>query len=321
MLLRFLSSGLLTLGLVQCTLAQEPNSKPDTPTPNTIQPSISVWRKSSTVRPSDKPTEPETVEDLAALAGSIAEYAVVAGCQPNTCTVLVANFTTPDGNTSAYGMRLADKLASELARREYRLQVIDRSLLQNLLAKDRIPAKSINHGVIRSIAAALDPRFMIFGITEKFDNNVVRLSSQLIDMTSKDWSGYNAIVNFGPLKSGDNLAASEPFAPLPEITSSASGETVYRAGVDGVTSPSCPYMPSPHSAEGARKLNMSGSVVVEAVVSSHGELENKRIVRGMPGGLNEQTIATMRTWRCNPARKDDKPVSTLLQFIIDFRFY
>jgi hypothetical protein len=56
-------------------------------------------------------------------------------------------------------------------------------------------------------------------------------------------------------------------------------------------------------------------------MSSQGELENIHIVRGLPGGLNETTIATMRTWRSHPGVKDNKPVPALVPFTINLRLY
>ena len=324
MLRPLLSRGLLvTLCFLPFSGAQEPSGKPDAPIPKTTQAPIPLPKKPSAGATWEKPIrrEPETVAELPALATSVAAYISVADCQPKTCAVLVNNFTLPDGDTTTYGIHLADELSRELASKEYKLQVIDRGLLQNFLAKDRIPAQSFNHAVIRSIADALDARFMVFGTTERLDNGFVRLSSQLIDMTVKDWQGYNVLVNLSPLKSEENLKPVEPFAPLPEITTTSSGEKLQRLGIDGTGPPRCTYMPNPAYADGARKLNLTGPVTAEAVINSRGKVENIRIVRGLPGGLNGQTVAALQTWQCQPALKDDKPVPILVQFTVRFRLY
>jgi outer membrane biosynthesis protein TonB len=39
------------------------------------------------------------------------------------------------------------------------------------------------------------------------------------------------------------------------------------------------------------------------------------------GGLNETTLSTMRSWRCYPALKDEKPVPVLIQFTVSFQLY
>jgi len=319
----FLNFGLLlTLGFLQVTPAQEPSGKPEAPTPKVIQVPIPLPKNSSAREPSEKTAPlPETVADLPALAASIAAHTVAADCKPKSCTVLVTDFIFPDGNTSVYGMRLADTLSRELTSKGYKLRVIDRSLLQNFLAKERVPAEPDHRAVIHWISDALDAKFVVFGTTERVDNGFVRLSSQLVDTDSKEWRVYTALVNLGPLNSGESLEPVDPFGPLPEITTSFSGETVEREGVNGTTIPSCTYAPVPPYSEGAGKLKIIGTVTVEAIINSQGKLENIRIVRGLPGGLNETTIAAMRSWRCGPALKNGKPVPVLVPITITFRLY
>ncbi len=175
--------------------------------------------------------------------------------------------------------------------------------------------------MIHWISDELDARFVVFGTIERLENGFVRLSSQLVDTDSKEWRVYSATVYLVPMTSGESLDPVDPFGPLPEIRTSISGETVERAGANGTTMPSCTYMPNPIYSDGARKLKLSGTVTAEAVINSEGKLESIRIVRGMPGGLNETTIAAMRTWRCHPVLRDGKPVPVLVPFTTTFRLY
>ena len=78
-------------------------------------------------------------------------------------------------------------------------------------------------------------------------------------------------------------------------------------------------MPNPSSEE-ALKFQLSGSILVDAVINSEGKLETVRIVNGLPDGLNDRTIATLKTWRCNPALKDGKAVPTRVQMEVHFNF-
>ena len=264
--------------------------------------------------------ESQTVVDVSALAAGIAAHISAADCHQKNCTVVVTSFTLSDGNTSAYGTRLADILAHELANKEYKLQVIDRKELQTFLAKERVPVEPEHRTVIRWISEELNARFIVVGTTEKADGGVVS-ASQLIDTEDKKWPAYSAVLKVDPLNSAQDLAPIDPFGPLPVITMSANGEKVERSGVDGTTVPSCYYMPNPPYSEGARKLKLSGLLTAEAVVNSKGQLENMRIVRGLPDGLNETTLTSMRTWRCHPALKDGKPVPVLVPFTVTFRLY
>jgi hypothetical protein len=188
-------------------------------------------------------------------------------------------------------MQLADELSKELAGQNSKIRVTDRGHLQDLLTKDRVPAKSINERLARSIAFALNATFVVLGTTKKTDDDEVHLSTRLLDVADKDWSGYSAVVNLLAPKSNVDFSPSEPFAPLPQITSTASGESIYRPGVDGVSMPNCIYMPSPPYSEGARKFQLSGTLSAEAVIDSEGRLENKCAYRSRAAGRLERTVS------------------------------
>lgn len=143
------------------------------------------------------------------------------------------------------------------------------------------------------------------------------LSATLRDSADKDWRGDTALVNLPAPKSPTDLAPSEPFPDLAPINTTASGETVV---LHGAPSPACFYVPNPPYSDEARKLKVNGYIIAEAVINSEGRLENLRISRGLPGGLNETTLATMRTWRCHPAQLDGKtfPTNSTLRLIFIF---
>jgi len=77
----------------------------------------------------------------------------------------------------------------------------------------------------------------------------------------------------------------------------------------------------PPYSEEARRFRVRGFIKLEAIVTTDGRLEKARILSGLPGGLNEQTIATFKAWRCNPALKDSHPVPTRTSFEVNFRLH
>jgi periplasmic protein TonB len=100
------------------------------------------------------------------------------------------------------------------------------------------------------------------------------------------------------------------------------GGGAFRAGVNGVGSPACFYMPNPPYSEEARKAKYSGVVMVEAVVTVDGKVTSPKVIRSPGLGLDETTVSTMRTWRCKPANgPNGKPVPTLVSFEVNFRLY
>jgi periplasmic protein TonB len=100
------------------------------------------------------------------------------------------------------------------------------------------------------------------------------------------------------------------------------GGGVFRAGVNGVGSPSCFYMPNPPYSEEARKAKYSGVVLVQAVVTVDGRVTNPQVLKSPGLGLDDTTVTTMRTWRCKAATgPNGKPVPTLVSFEVNFRLY
>jgi hypothetical protein len=73
-------------------------------------------------------------------------------------------------------------------------------------------------------------------------------------------------------------------------------------------------MPNPPYSKEALRSKVIGTVYAEAII-------NSRTITGLPVDLNETTIAAMKTWRCEPAQKDGKPVPTIVAFQTTFRMY
>lgn len=100
------------------------------------------------------------------------------------------------------------------------------------------------------------------------------------------------------------------------------GGGAFRAGVNGVGSPSCFYMPNPPYSEEARKAKYSGVVLVDAVVTVDGQVTRPRVIKSPGLGLDDTTVQTMKTWRCKAALgPNGRPVATQVQFEVNFRLY
>lgn len=100
------------------------------------------------------------------------------------------------------------------------------------------------------------------------------------------------------------------------------GGGAFHAGVNGVGLPSCFYMPNPPYSEEARKAKYSGTVLVEAIVTLDGKLTNLRVLKSPGLGLDDNTIQTLKTWRCKPAMgPNGRPVPVIVPFEVNFRLY
>jgi TonB family protein len=77
----------------------------------------------------------------------------------------------------------------------------------------------------------------------------------------------------------------------------------------------------PSYTERARQNQVSGTVILRAVFAADGQVKHIIVVRGLPDGLTEQSIAVARKIKFIPAMKDGKAVSMWMQLEYNFNLY
>jgi periplasmic protein TonB len=98
------------------------------------------------------------------------------------------------------------------------------------------------------------------------------------------------------------------------------GDGVYRVG-GGVSAPRPLYAPDPEYSEEARRVKFQGRVLLALLVGPDGNPRDVRIMRSVGLGLDEKALEAVRTWRFEPARKDNVPVSVQISVEVNFRLY
>ena len=93
---------------------------------------------------------------------------------------------------------------------------------------------------------------------------------------------------------------------------------VYEVG-HGVTAPKPTYTPNPEFSDKARKKKIQGTVIVSMVVTAEGNVRDVSVTKSVEQSLDQQAIATISTWKFEPATKDGKPVTVHLHTEVDFR--
>ena len=94
----------------------------------------------------------------------------------------------------------------------------------------------------------------------------------------------------------------------------------YRVG-GGVSAPKPLYTPDPEYSEEARKAKYQGVVVLWLVIGADGRPREIKVARPLGMGLDQKAVEAVRTWRFEPARKDDKPVAVQMNVEVSFRLY
>ena len=94
---------------------------------------------------------------------------------------------------------------------------------------------------------------------------------------------------------------------------------IYLIGQDGVSVPSCTYCPTPLYSDQARREKIQGKVVVTVIINSLGQPEKIWLTKGLPRGLSEQAMKTIRSWRFKPARDSNgKPIPVIVPVDVAF---
>jgi TonB family protein len=145
--------------------------------------------------------------------------------------------------------------------------------------------------------------------------------------------GYQAIIAVMDLTKHKNL--DEFRAKLDEPASeSATGPLIFREPGDGPAlvvprmrnstrkgeSPSCEKCPEPPYSEETRKKHIQGIILLVITVSEQGTAEHISVIRGLPGGLTDSAVETVRRWRFKPVvGPDGKPLATRTPVEVNFR--
>ena len=98
------------------------------------------------------------------------------------------------------------------------------------------------------------------------------------------------------------------------------GGGIYRVG-GGVSAPRVTYDPDPQYSDEARKAKYQGVVVLWAIIDAEGKPRDLKVARSLGMGLDEKAIEAVRQWRFQPAMKDGRPVSVMVNIEVSFRLY
>jgi TonB family protein len=69
----------------------------------------------------------------------------------------------------------------------------------------------------------------------------------------------------------------------------------------------------------ARRAQISGTVILEAIIDEQGNVESAKVLRGLPMGLDRAAVEAVKTWRFNPATLEGKPVKVYWVLTVDFQ--
>jgi TonB family protein len=78
------------------------------------------------------------------------------------------------------------------------------------------------------------------------------------------------------------------------------------------------FGPAPPYTEEARQGRVQGVVILEAIIDALGNVNEVKVLKGLPMGLTEQAIQTAAEWKFEPATRDGRPVPVFFNLTIRF---
>lgn len=258
---------------------------------------------------------PET--EIRELASRILQKAGKANCKPGDCTILVPNFALASGFTSQLGMQIADQVSTELASHQNAIKIVDRFRLQTFLDQERILSALFNNEkAVCWLAKELGANTVLRGTTEN-RGGPLRVQASLLSC-QKNKTGPVEEFSVSDSVSQNALTPTDGFSKTLPPSESSSIPLVLRAGVGGVTSPTCLHCPNPDYTDPAREVKFNGAVLLDVTVSAEGSAIEAKVSRGVPFGLNEEAIKTIRNWQFKPATQEGNPVTCRVMIEVTF---
>jgi TonB family protein len=112
------------------------------------------------------------------------------------------------------------------------------------------------------------------------------------------------------------LLTGMPKPEKPHVT-----ESPLRKVGGGVVPPRVLYAPDPRYTDKARRIKLSGSVLVYLQVGTDGMPDHVRIVRPLGGGLDEAAMKTVEAYRFSPAMDGQTPVPVEMYVQVNFQIF
>jgi protein TonB len=91
-----------------------------------------------------------------------------------------------------------------------------------------------------------------------------------------------------------------------------------RVGGD-VKAPVVQHRVDPIYSDMARKTHVNGIVIVEAIINKNGEVEQVKVIKGLPMGLSESAVEAVKQWKFKPGTLNGEPVDVIFNLTVNFK--
>jgi len=237
-------------------------------------------------------------------------------------TCVVVDFREEEGTPTRLGVRLADEFSQALARRAPGITLLDRTTLHGDVALSaRGGSQQVLQQKAASYAESMGAEIVVFGNITK-ERDILVVDVRFLDATGVDFAAASQrLERTQRLRALEKLPPREvpPTEDPPPITLPAPGEapareaeptrrvapngpwpdvSVYGKNASGASP--CVSCPQPEYTDGARRRSIEGTVLLDVLIGEDGSVRDVVVEEGLPEGLTEQAVATVKTWRFRP---------------------
>jgi TonB family protein len=255
--------------------------------------------------------------ELDALASEVATAISRSSTSPfRNAKVLVIDFASAHETPSELGEKFADAFSDSLSKNARGFVVMDRDEYLGSFAADKLdPQWYENPETMKCYADGLHATVVVDGDIDVLSDKVVV------------W--VKALRTQDKMKIFDQRISLSPTAEMQAVISRAasSGTANATAGIpdaakNGYSSPRCVECPTAHYSDAASQAKIQGTVMLAVVVGTGGSPVSVRVLKGLPCGLNQQAIDSVKKWKFQPATgPDGKLATTKVTAEVTFRLY
>lgn len=226
--------------------------------------------------------------------------------------VYIADFLSSAGKREFGGCYLASAFATDIADQAKNFEVVNRIYAQRILADLHLSAEGLSDpNAMAATARALSVDGILLG-TVTVAKGKINISLSLREISSKRElaaSSYEEALELG-------LTANWPENGEPTF------DTIYFAGLDGISVPKCVTCPDPPYTTEARAAHFQGVVIIGALITTEGKVTELRAIKDPKNGLAELSIQFIRNWKLLPAKDaNGKPVAVWVPIEVSFRLF
>jgi TonB family protein len=240
--------------------------------------------------------------------------------------VLVADFVETRGHPTALGGDLAEQFGSSLQTYARNYTIVNRDEYLRLFAADKLSKELYEDpATIRCYASALDAAFVVTGELDDLEDKVVvwvkvtrivdreRIFDKRLSLPLSP--SIERLLRQVPAE----LESSNSDRSTPDLSVNVGVPT---GGKNGYSLPVCLYCPLATFSDEAVKEKIQGTVLMSVRVGADGFIKGMEVVHGLPCGLNQQAIDSVRTWRMRPATgPNGEPAEVIVQIETTLRLY